>query len=488
MEAGHDPGRMSGIQKRILAVVMMGTMMSAVDVTIVLLAIPDITNKLHTNLAASIWVIISYLLVVAVLTTQLGRIGDIFGRGRMFNLGFLIFTVASALCGASFNIYMLIIFRILQGAGGSLMQANSGAIVADTFERHHRGKAFGFTALGWNIGAMLGIVLGGVLTTFVGWPYIFYINVPIGAVALYFGFRYIKTKERMSEHLDMAGMVTLSAALLLIALGAMSIASAGVEPLYIYMLVAGLLILPLFVLIERRSDFPTINFSAFKNRILANSIGAAFFQSLGYLAIAFMIIMYLQGVRGLSPFTAAVLLIPGYVLSGLTAPYMGRLSDRFGARIIATVGLLLMLSAVLVYLTLTPTTPYYIIVMATVIAGLGSSMFYPANTSAVMANAQGEAYGATSGLLRTLANIGTLGSFVFAITAASLTVSRAVAFKIFLGTSDLTGNISAEFVDGMHTVFIISAAILIVAVVLSVFRGKEQRWLPDGQQHAARHR
>ncbi len=467
---------MTGAQKRILAVVMMGTMMSAIDVTIVLLAIPDITKALHTNLAATIWVIIAYLLAVAILTTQLGRLGDIYGRARMFKLGFIIFTAASALCGASFSIYMLILFRVLQGIGGAFMQANSGAIIADTFERHHRGKAFGFTALGWNMGSMLGIVLGGVLTTFAGWPYIFYINVPIGIVALYFAYKYMKPSELRHESLDLRGIAVLSAMLLLVTLGGTSIASIGVNALSVSMLAVGLALIPVFVLIEKRARFPTIDLAIFRNRILANSIMAAFFQSMGFLAVTFIIIMYLQGVRGLSPLNAALLLVPGYVLSSFTGPYMGRLSDKMGARSIATTGIALMLAAVLIYhATLTATTPYYLIILVTVIGGLGASMFYPANSSAVMANAQASSFGAASGILRTLSNIGTLGSFILTISIASLAVSRNVAFSIFLGTSDLTGHISTEFVHGIHAVFIISAVILFIAALLSAFRGREQR-------------
>ena len=467
---------MTGAQKRILAVVMIGTMMAAIDVTIVLLAIPDITTALHTNLASSIWVILAYLLVTAILTTQLGRLGDIYGRNRMFKLGFLVFTVASGLSGASFSIYMLIAFRVLQGIGGAFMQANSGAIIADAFEPRHRGKAFGFTALGWNIGSMLGIVLGGVLTTFAGWPYIFYINVPIGIVALYFAYKYMKPSPRRQENLDIRGMIVLAASLLLITLGGAGTASVGISTATTLFLVAGFGLLPVFVLLERHAKFPTINFAVFRNRILSNSIMAAFFQSMGYMAVVFIPIMYLQGVRGLSPLNAALLLLPGYVLSSFTGPYMGRLSDKVGARSIATIGVLLMLAAVLAYhVVLTAATPYYIIVLMTILGGLGASMFYPANNSAVMANAQEGSYGAASGILRTLSNIGTLGSFIITISIASLAVSRNVAFQIFLGTSDLTGHISTEFVSGIHAVFIMSAVILGIAAALSWLRGRESR-------------
>ena len=468
---------MTTAQKGVLTVVVMGTLMSAIDTTIVLLAIPDITNTLHTNLATSIWIILSYLLVVAILTTQLGRVGDIYGRGKMFNLGFLVFTAGSILCGASFHIYMLIISRVIQGIGGAFIQANSGAIIADTFVRAHRGKAFGFLSFGWSLGAVLGIVLGGVLTTFIGWPYIFYINVPIGALALYLGFKYIKSMERKKEHLDARGIIALSAMLLLITLGATNMASSGVTATDGAMVAAGLLMLPVFILIERRSKFPTINIEVFKRRIISNSIMAAFFQSLGFLAVTFVIIMYLQGVRGLDPLNAALLLVPGYVASGLTGPYMGRMSDRFGARTIATTGIVLMILAALAYLTITATTQYYLIVLMTVLGGLGSAMFFPANTSAVMANATEGTYGMLNGLLRTFANIGILGSFVLTVTVAALAVTRNVAFRIFLGTSNLTGNISAEFVTSMHAVFVISIVILIIAAVLSALRGREHRHL-----------
>ncbi len=478
---------MSGAQKRILAVLMLGTLMSAVDTTIVLLAIPQITSTLGTNLATSIWVIIAYLLVIAILTTQLGRVGDIYGRGKMFNLGFAVFTIGSVLCGASgfiggaigasAGIYLLILFRVFQGVGGALIQANSGAIIADTFERFNRGKAFGYVSLGWNIGSMLGIVLGGVLTTFAGWPYIFYINLPIGAIAVWYGVKHIKTKaERKNERLDLRGMAVLSLMLLLITLGGTDIASQGGNYFNSAMILAGLLLLPVFIITERRAKFPTVNFSLFRNRIVSASILAAFFQGLGYLSVVFVIIMYLQGVRGLTPLEASIWLIPGYVLSGFTGPYMGRLSDRLGARVLATAGILMMLVTIFIYVfSLNASTSFYLIVLATIISGIGASMFFPANSSAVMANIDGDAYGAASGILRMMSNIGTLGSYIITITVASLAVSRSVAFSVFIGTSDLTGNISAEFLSGVKAVFITSAIILAIAALLSALRGKERR-------------
>ena len=140
----------------VLAIVMIGTLMGSLDSTIVLLAFPVINDSLHSDLATSLWIILAYILVLAVATTQMGRIGDIYGRSKIFNLGFVIFTVGSAFCGFSSHIYLLILARIVQAAGGAIMQATSGAIIADYFPRERRGRAYGYNSLGFTSGAMLG--------------------------------------------------------------------------------------------------------------------------------------------------------------------------------------------------------------------------------------------------------------------------------------------------------------------------------------------
>ncbi len=191
----------------VLTVIVLGTLMAAVDTTIVLLALPTIVVSLKTDLYSALWVLLAYLLVLAVISTQAGRIGDIFGRSKVYNLGFLLFTISSALCGLSNNIWLLVSFRVLQAMGGSLIASNGSALIADLFPPNQRGKAYGLTALGWNISALLGIVLGGVLTTFFGWQYIFYINVPIGIFAVIVGVREIKGVKPTGGELDVLGSV-----------------------------------------------------------------------------------------------------------------------------------------------------------------------------------------------------------------------------------------------------------------------------------------
>ena len=213
----------------------------------------------------------------------------------------------------------------------------------------------------------------------------------------------------------------------------------------------------------------------FKNRILRSSILAALFQSLGYLAIAFLIIMYMQGIRGLSPLDAALVLVPGYILSGLLAPFMGGLADRYGARNIATAGIALMCVAILLYLNLSATLSYYIslILAASIVSGIGSAMFFPSNNRAVMANAQPGAYGATNGLLRTMSSLGIMFSFVLVISVAAHSIPKSTAFEIFVGTSTLIGKVSAEFMSGIYVALYVALVILAIAGILSFTRGSD---------------
>ncbi len=462
-------------QKIIISVLMLGTLMGSLDSTIVILAFPTISDSLHASFIATLWVILIYLLVVAVCTTQLGRIGDIYGRSRMFNAGFGIFTVGSLFCGLSPAIDWLIASRVIQGVGGALMQANSGAIIADSFPPNTRGTAFGYLSLGWTSGAMLGIVLGGIITTYVGWEYIFFINVPIGIVATILGVRYLTDNPRVHAKLDLTGMILLGAALTFLSFAGVDFATEGTALTNIVTFCLGLALIALFVMFERRTSRPIIDFSALRNRILRYSMMAAFFFSLGYLSVVFLITMYLQGIRALSPLDAALLLTPGYVVGSLLSPYMGKLSDRYGARVLATSGTVMLILATLVYVTFRVDTPLWEVLVASGISGLGTAMFFPSNNSAVMANAPQGSYGGISGILRTVQNIGVLGSFVIAITVSAASIPRDVAFEVFIGTTNLVGGVSNAFISGIDAALLASVIIIGIAGALSWMRGHEIR-------------
>ncbi|HUI39776.1 MAG TPA: MFS transporter [Methanothrix sp.] len=466
---------MNSHQTIVLFILVLGTLMGALDSTIVILAFPTIAQSLNSDISTTIWIILIYLLIAAVSTTPFGRIGDLYGRSRMFNLGFAIFTLGSAFCGFAPNMQALITSRAMQAVGGSLLQSNSGAIIADIFPQNERGSAFGYNSLGWTAGAMIGIVMGGVITTFLGWKYIFFINIPIGIAAVVLGLIYLKDIKPVKTRMDLGGMAFLAGSLSLLSFGAVDFAGQGLTRFNMALMIAGAIMVPLFLVHEKRSFSPMLELKAFEDRVLRYSILAAFFMSLGYLSVVFLIIMYLQGVRGFSPYDASILLIPGYVVGSILSPFMGRLSDRYGARMIASVGISMLGLAILVYLTLKQDSFIYTVLIASAISGLGTSMFYPANNSAVMASARSGSYGSISGLLRTLQNIGILGSFVMAISVASASIPRSDAFEIFIGTTNLSGGLSEEFITGMDSALWASLALLVVAGLMSIIRGKETR-------------
>ena len=423
----------------ILVSVLIGMLMSAIDTTIVILALPTLTVDLHAPFINTIWVILVYLLVLATLTTQMGKLGDIFGRGRIFNTGFIIFIIGSAMAGASPTIDFLIFSRVIQGFGAVLLQANSNAIIADYFPARERGRAFGITSMGWSIGGVLGIVLGGIITTFIGWRYIFYINVPIGLIGFYIASKYIKDNKKSSTKIDYTGTALIVAMLGLISYGAIEVASVGANYFNLALVIIGLIIIIPFAILEKRSKSPVIDTRVFQNRKLSMSLAAATFQAIGFLSVIFILIMYLQGVRGLTPFYASLVLVPGYLLSSFLSPKMGRLSDRIAPGMLAGTGILLMAAGIVVYLFLGVSTPVYVVIAGSIITGFGGSMFWPSNTSSVMSNSPKQLYGSSSGLLRTLTNIGTLMSYVIAITVAAFTVPRYVTFEVFLGVDKLQG-------------------------------------------------
>jgi multidrug resistance protein len=264
-----------------LAVVMTGVLITAVDTTIVVLALPEIEQGLHVALSSVIWVIIGYLLVITLLASQVGRLGDMFGRVRMYEAGFVVFIVGSALCALSWNEGAIIVFRILQGIGGALVTANSGAVIADLFPPERRGRAYGFNAVGYSLGAVLGIVLGGVIVTFVSWRWIFWINVPIGIVAVTLALRVLRDSgKRESRSIDLIGMLLAGLGLFGILWAVTNLATRALDPELDTFLVGGVAALVLFALVEAHTKDPMVHLSLFRVPALTPSLQKAIKEKL----------------------------------------------------------------------------------------------------------------------------------------------------------------------------------------------------------------
>lgn len=459
-----------------MIIVMTGVLITAIDTTIVVLALPEIERGLRIGLSSVVWIIIGYLLVITLLATQVGRLGDMYGRVRMYEMGFLIFVAGSLACALSWNEASIIVFRIVQGIGGSFVTANSGAIIAGLYPPEQRGKAYGYNSIGWSLGAVIGIILGGLIVTYISWRWIFWINVPIGLLALAAATRILKEDtERRQHKTDFLGMFTLGLGLFGVLWAMTKLATSSLNSSIYGYLIGGIILLLIFGYIENKKPEPMLNFKIFKIPTMTPSLLAALFQGLANFAVLFLVIMYLQGARGLTPIHASLLLIPGYIVGSAVGPFAGRLADKIGPVIPATLGLAIQVVALFIYAHLGISTALWLVIIASVINGAGASCFFPANSSAVMKSSPREMYGISSGMLRTFANIGMVFSFSVAILVASRTISRGLAFAIFVGTTSLHHSLASAFVKGLHASFYALMIFMFIAAILSATRFHQNR-------------
>ncbi len=463
----------------VLSVTTIGALMAAIDSTIVVLGLPDMMVKLHADLIEMIWVIMGYILVSTVFLLTFGRVADMLGRVRMYNLGFVIFTIGSALCGFSVNATELILFRLVQGSGAAMMVVNSVALITEVFPPNERGKALGINAITFSFGGVAGPILGGLILTLADWRWIFFINVPIGLFGAIWGYRVLREMSirKRGERFDLIGAFSFSLGLLslLVALTLgieYNFTSTPILALFVVFLVG----MSFFLWWERRAKNPVLDLSLFSNRVYNFSVLSAMMQSLALFAVNFLIVFYLQGVLGYDPLKAALLLIPLPVMTSIIAPWGGNVADRIGARIPATVGLLIQGAALVWFTRITPAMPYWQIAVGLGFMGLGGGLFYPPNTSAAMNSAPKDRLGTASGTLATLRQAGMVTSFALSLAVAASSLPRDVMMQLFVGNNVTLGSAPMEaFVTGMHSAFYVSLVLVIIAAGISFVRGKEDR-------------
>ncbi|MGH2497802.1 MAG: MFS transporter [Ktedonobacteraceae bacterium] len=459
-----------------LSVTTVGSFMAALDSTIVILALPNMLQDLHSDLVRMTWIILGYLIVSTVLQLSFGRMADMFGRVRMYNLGFVVFTLGSVLCGFSPTDSFLIGARIIQGVGGAMLAANSMAIITEVFPPEQRGQAMGINAVTWGLGSVLGPVLGGVILSFASWRWIFLINLPVGIIATLAAFLLLHdiAPNPHGERFDIMGAVLFCIGLVTLLLGIMGSIGAGwlSESVLIYLAIA-LVSFIVFALWERRAPYPMLDLRLFSSRRYSFSVLAATFQSLALFAVNFLIVFYLQGVLGDSPLTAAFFILPLPIFTSIIGPLGGRWADRDRRKgtTPATVGLILQVAALVVLAFLTPSTPYLWLAVALSLMGLGGAFFWSPNTSTTMGAAPRNRLGVASATLNTLRNFGMVCSFAVALSVAAASMPPRLVNAVFLGTvSHLAPVYASALTTGMSHAFIASAAICVVAIVFSVVR------------------
>jgi EmrB/QacA subfamily drug resistance transporter len=379
-----------------------GAFMSSLDGSIVVVGLPTVLQNLHASIVDGVWIITGYKLMMTILLVLLGRLADLYGKVKLYNLGFVIFTIGSLLCALSRTGEQLVIFRFLQGAGAALLLGNSIAIVTDAFPKTELGMGLGSIMMTANLGAIAGYTLSGVMITYFGWRSIFLINVPIGIFGTIWG--YLRLKEvgtkTVGQKFDYAGSILycigLSTILLALTIGD---PTSGRN---IAILAGGLAFFVAVVFVELNHKYPTLDLTLFKIRQFAMGNLANFLNSLTFSCGPFLRSLYLQLVLGYSPLKTGLLLIPMDSLILILNPISGRLADRYGSRVLSSLGLIFNAAALIWFSTLNERSSYGTVLISLVLFGFGLALFAPSITSSLMGSVPSQKRGVASGIVTTI--------------------------------------------------------------------------------------
>ena len=455
-----------------------GMLLATINSGTLIIALPDLERSLHTTLLSLVWVILAYLIASTVLVITAGRLSDIFGRKRAYVLGFVIFTLASLGAGFAADGTQLIVWRVLQGIGGAFLFANTGAIVTDAFPREQLGLAMGTNTMVAAVGLVIGPVLGGVLVA-ISWHWVFWFNVPLGILASVWAANVLH-EVRAGDHehdLDLFGTVLFVAGLTGLVLAISKGGLSGWDnPTVIAGLALAVVLLPLFILVEKRVRAPMLDLSIFEDRLFAAATGAAFINGLSRFALLFVFVFYFQGAQGDDPLTAGIKLAPLAIGMLIASPLAGIWADRRGSRAMAASGMLVSALGLALMTTLEPGSSYIASATWLFLVGVGSGMFNSPNTAAMMGTVPPERRGIAAGTRVMVQNTGAVISIAFVMAIVAASIPKDILFKIFSGlTKGLSSEQLSPFIHNMHTALWTLAAISLVGAVVSLMRPAHSR-------------
>ena len=430
----------AGLERKwwVLIAIGVGSFMSALDGSVVNTVLPLVSRTFGSDIATIEWVVTVYLLVVSGLLLSFGRLGDIHGHKGVYVSGFAAFVLGSALSGLAPNAAGLIIFRAFQALGAAMLLANAPAILTKNFPATQRGQALGMQATLTYLGLTTGPSLGGWLATHYGWRAVFYINVPVGLLAVFLSLRFIPvdTKAESTTRFDLAGATTFMAGLisLLLVLN-QGHAWGWLSAPTLSLLIIALVILGVFLRVENRRASPMLDLSLFRRRVFSAATGSAVLNYICLYGIIFLMPFYLINGRGLSAAQAGLMLTAQPLVMAVAAPLSGTLSDRIGSRLPSTLGMLILAGGLFLLSRLSPASPTSHVLLGLAVAGLGTGIFISPNNSALMGSAPRQRQGIAAGIMATARNVGMVlgvgmaGAIFTTVMAADPTGSAGTLYK-----------------------------------------------------------
>lgn len=454
----------------------LGVLIATIDSSILIISLPAIFNGLGVNpltpgnITLLLWLLVGYIITSSVTVVTIGRLSDMFGRVRLYNLGFLVFAICSTLLWISTylvhgteGVISLVVIRLFQGLGGAFLFANGTAILTDAFPHNERGKALGINQIAGVSGSLIGLVLGGILAA-IDWHLVFLVSVPIsvfGTIWAYFALHELATIKK-DQKLDILGNAAFAVGLTLILASLIysllpygGSSSGWTDPWVIGGLAAGIVMLIAFVYIEKKSKDPMFHLELFKIPTFSLGNLSLFLSGMARGGLQFVLIIWLQGIwlplHGVNfintPFQAGIDMTPlilGFLVAG---PLFGTLSDKYGSRLFSTLGMLVGVAGFIALLFLPINFNFYVFAPIIFLLGIGQGMFAAPNTAAVMNSVPPETRGATAGMRATLMNVSFMFSLVIFFSLLVLGVSTDLSGALYHGL--VAQNVSSSVALGI---------------------------------------
>jgi len=453
----------------VLSATSLGAVLTAINGSILTAALPVVVRHFGAGPIASNWILLSYMFPVTILIVSFGRLADILGRARLYIAGLALLTVSGFLLGFAPSLGTLLALRVLQAIGAGLVLANAVTLVTDAFSSERLGEALGINTMVVSAGQLLGPVLGGLVAATLGWRWLFWLNVPLGILAIAwagFALRGLRSPTRR-EPLDLPGNLLYGMAfgglLLSLSLGG---AVGWTHPLTLAGIALFGLLLPGFVVVEIRSRFPMVDPTLFRNRRYALANAAAFLNSLTRFAVPLLLALYFQAAEGADPLRAGMMVVPVPVSMMIASLLAARLSRRVAAETLATYGLALSaLGLVAILAALRPDMVYAWMVPGLVVTGAGFGLFVAPNTSVIMLSIPPQRRGVANGIRWTLQNTATMVSTALSLAVVTSPLPARVRDAFYAGAvTELGEEGTRHLIAGYRVAFLFMGVVTLVAV------------------------
>ena len=455
--------------------VSVGVLLATIDGTIVNIALPTLVDELGTTFNSIQWVALGYLLTIATLTLGVGRLGDVIGKKGLYVIGYVSFTVASALCGFAPDVSWLIGFRVVQAIGAVLILSLGSAILVEAFPPTERGKALGWIGTAVSLGIISGPVIGGFLISAYSWRAIFFVNIPVGLIGTYVALRHVpRTSPAPGQRFDFLGAGLMSTSLLSLSLALTLGQERGFDsPPMITLFAIAAITAAAFVKVELRVESPMIELRLFKNPVLTVSVATGFLTFVCMSATFFLLPFYLDGMLGLDLRTVGLLLGAAPLMLGLVSPVAGSLSDRIGIRPLTVAGLAIMAASYIGFLSidLDLTIPQYLAIALPL--GIGAAVFQSPNNSAIMGSVPREYMGLGGGLLTITRLLGQITGIAVLGSVWAANVARLSGGALPEGGA--TAAPVANQMQGLQQTFLIAAIVMALAVAVGAWGLRRER-------------